>query len=145
MLLQTKNHLQTLQYGIQMTPFGAPCQDVTETEVTEKIDLLVPLAEIWGDIAIANRNVLYAFISGDCDDAVLHQFSKYLYLRSPAFCNYVTEKFYFGDQDTPLLQRIIKPARDIVMDYMNTMTTRELNKGSKILGVNNYYLYVERK
>lgn len=129
-------------YGQRTTPFGA----VESPEVLEvvktmsgvyRLDLLKALRNIWGANILRYRCQLYKLVSGTCSDVELRQYLKFFYLRYPAFGNFVTQAYYFGDQEKTLLQRIIEPARECVDNALKFYTA----DGCEVVGQHADYIY----
>ena len=111
--------------------------DVDDKLIIHRVDLLVALQAIWGENILRCRNQLYKLVSGSCTDIELRQYLKFFYLRSPAFSNFVTKEYYFGNQSKPLVRRIVEPARERIDTYYQQLVRMGLN----IIGQDEDYLY----
>ena len=132
--------------GQLTTPFGATenqtlRESVKSKENVYRFDLLTPMQETWGPLVLKYRDKLYKLVSGTCTDIELRQYLIYFYLRSPAFSNFVTFKFYFDDPDIPFIRRIVTPARDMVKAQARIMINKVYTEGGKPLGIDMDYLY----
>ena len=139
----TPLHSTTL-CGQRITPFGAVetpglLESIDENTIVYRVDLLSSLQSLWGEGILRCRHQLYKLVSGTCSDTELRQYLKFFYLRNPAFSNFVTREYYFGNQNIPLLRRIIEPARDRIRKYREELEAR----GFEVLGQDADYLYLQ--
>lgn len=139
----TPLHSTTL-CGQRITPFGAVetpglMESVDENTIVYRVDLLSALQNLWGQGILRCRNQLYKLVSGTCSDTELRQYLKFFYLRNPAFSNFVTREYYFGNQGVPLVRRIIEPAREVIQKYREELEA----KGFDVLGLDSDYLYLK--
>lgn len=137
----------TIPCGTLTTPFGAVenpknREQWTKIPGTHRVDLLVALRSVWGNNITRNRGTLYKLVAGKADDNELHSLLKYFYLRHPAFCNYVSSAYYFGNQDVSLIRRIISPARERILNYQNACLDAAYDAGVGVLGYDMDYLYL---
>lgn len=138
----------TIPSGQRTTPFGA-IESPTILETIKgrtqvyRVDLLVALKKIWGNWITEHRNLLYKVVSGSCTDTELRQGLKFFYLRSTSFGNCVNQAYYFGDQTIPLLVRVVRPAREAIQNYYESMVRLTYSTGGEIIGLDKDYLYIQ--
>lgn len=138
-------HMTTVP-GKQITPFGAE----ENPELLEKIkgrnayriDLLLSLREIWGDLVVSQRSALYLLVSGSCSDTQLQQICKYFFTRSTSFSNYADYAYYFGDPNVPYICRLVRPARQLIQRAYEGARRDAVDTGCAPIGVDRDYLYV---
>ncbi len=128
--------------GRRITPFGAVenpalLETLGDYDHVYRMDLLDALRPIWGESITKYRSQLYKLVSGTCSDTELQQYLRFYYLRFPAFTNFMTREYYFGNQNKPLLRRIIEPARERISNYVAELEERGIN----VLGQHMDYLY----
>ncbi len=112
-------------------------ESLSEYQNVYRIDLLRALCPIWGENITKHRSQLYKLVSGTCSDTELQQYLRFYYLRSAAFSNFLTKEYYFGNQDRPILRRVIEPARERISAYADAIT----NSGINVLGQHMDFLY----
>lgn len=136
----------TIASGKQMTPFGAEENQLLLERMKGRncyrIDLLLALREVWGDLVVSQRSALYSLVSGNCSDTTLQQICKYFFARSTAFSNYADYAYYFGDQDVPYICRLIQPIRQIIQQEYERARCDAVAAGCAPLGMDHDYLYV---
>lgn len=130
--------------GQRITPFGAVetpglLEAIDGNSIIYRVDLLSSLQSLWGEGILRCRNQLYKLVSGTCSDTELRQYLKFFYLRNPSFSNFVTREYYFGNQNLPLLRRIIEPARERINRYYEELA----GKNFDIIGLDADYLYLQ--
>lgn len=131
--------------GVRITPFGAEenpdlLETLPETGVV-RIDTLTCLEQLWGANILMSRQHLYELVSGDVTDEEFRLLISSYYKRFAAFANYVDEKYLFEDESVPLLIRIIKPVREMIDAYSESLIARSKQWGGKYLGKHCDYLY----
>lgn len=144
---QATEPLRTMTaYGKRTTPFGAEENPVvlerTKGRNAYRIDLLLALREIWGDLVVSQRSALYSLVSGSCSDTQLQQICRYFYTRSTAFSNYANYAHFFGDPDTPYICRLVRPARQLIQQEYERASVDAVSTGCVVLGTDHDYLYV---
>lgn len=102
-------------------------ESLSEFGTVYRIDLLTALRSMWGESITKHRPQLYKLVSGTCTDTELQQYLRFYYLRCPAFTNFMTREYYFGKQDTPLLRRVIEPARECISRYAEKLAESGIN------------------
>jgi len=114
-----------------------------EGRILLKIDMLDSLKELWGPNVMMARDILYKIVSGCVEEQEYLELLTSYYKRFSAFANYVDYQYMFGEEDTPLLVKIIKPIREKVCAYQLKMEEQILKKGGKVVGVSHDYIYAE--
>ena len=125
-----------------MSPFGAVSSPMMNSNATHRVDLLVSLREIWGSNICNTRGLLYKLVAGTKSDTELHSLLKYFYIRHPAFTNFVNQAYYFGNQETALIRRIVVPARERIVNYQSVCMEHAAEAGVEVVGVSEDYLYL---
>ena len=133
--------------GIQITPFGAVENPILLKNLPDKdvykVDALACLQELWGENILMARQHLYELVSGVTSDEEFQELISSYYKRYAAFANYVDDKYLFGDENVPLIMRIIAPARVLIKENMEGIIRLCKIYGGKYLGVHKDYVYVQ--
>lgn len=106
-----------------------------------RVDILDILCDYWGETILMSRDKVYRLVSGSINDDKYRDLLCSYYLKYSSFCNYVTEKYIFGDKDVPLIRRIIEPAREIISLHKNEVCNTLIAAGGKYLMETHDYVY----
>lgn len=108
-------------------------------KVILRVDTLECLRGIFGDSCFIYRDSLYNLLSGNSTD-INRVFASY-YRRYVGLTNYVNNEFSFGDDESPLLNRVIESLRDKIDSYRNDVFELLNNRGGKYLVTTHDYIY----
>ncbi len=101
--------------------------------IIAKADLLYCLHDIFGEECFVCREFLYSVVAGSCDKYDVAQLFASFYRRYPCVTEYVNEKYYYGDDSVPMLERCLLPLRDKVDEYGSYMYDKMKGLGGKFL------------
>lgn len=110
-------------------------------QITIKIDTLDILCDIWGENILMSRDKVYTLLSGNTTDERYRAILMSYYRKYAAFCNYVTDKYIFGDSKVPLIRRIVEPARCMVNEHAEQVKGVMKFDGCTYLMQSHDYLY----
>lgn len=110
-------------------------------KVIVKVDTLDILKDIWGVTILMSRDKVYRLVSGNVSDEEYRALICSYYRKYSSFCNYVTDKYIFGDKNIPLVRRIIEPARELISLHTDEVIRILEQSGGKYLTTTHDYLY----
>ncbi len=106
-----------------------------------KIDCLHCLDDIVGKDCFNYRNMLYTVLSGDNHDCDLNKAFGFLYGNFKDFTCYVNDKYHYGDDTIPIIERCVMPLRSTVDNYKKKMYQSLCDTGGKYLVETHDILY----
>lgn len=112
-----------------------------ENKVIVKVDILDILRDYWGETILMSRDKVYRLVSGSISDEGYRKLLCSYYMKYSGFCNYVTDKYIFGDKNIPLIRRIVEPARDIISLHKTEVCSELKASGGKYLMETHDYIY----
>lgn len=131
--------------GKRTTPFGA-VENLglllnLPDKVILRVDTLACLKEMWGENILMARQHLYELVAGTVSDSDFQELITSYYKRYAAFANYVDEKYLFGEQQLPLVFRIIGPARDCIKQYEERLIAQCQMRRGRYIGSHQDFAY----
>lgn len=110
-------------------------------KIIVRVDTLECLRSQLGDECFICRELLYTILAGqheiyDPNDVLASYYRKY-----KPFTEYVNDKYYFGDDSIPILERVALPLRESVNEYRNTVMDKLGKLGGKYLVQTHDYVY----
>lgn len=110
-------------------------------KVIVRVDLLVCLQDLFGTEPFICRELLYTILAGehkiyDASEVFASYYRKYKMVTS-----YVNEKYFYGDDTVPIMERSILPLRDVVNAYRDKVFATLTDAGGKYLVQTNDFLY----
>lgn len=148
-MLQVKlPYYPKIEATMSETKFGAI--ETTEPKIYDrpingkiivKVDTLDCLRELLGDECFICRELLYTILAGEhqiynCEEVLASFYRKYSKITE-----YINEKYYYGDESVPLLERAVLPLREKVNDYYSKVVEQLSNSGGKYLLHTHDYVY----
>lgn len=128
------------------TPFGTveiSKPDLYDTPIPDKVilkvDTLDCLRPLLGSNCFICRDLLYSLLSGSHED--INKLFASFYRRFPEIRAYVNDKFLYGDESVPLLERSLFPLRKQVDDYRVDVFNDLNSRGGKYLVTTHDYIY----
>lgn len=110
-------------------------------KVIVKVDCLNCLRDILGDDCFICRELLYTILAGQHPDFDVNDVFASYYRKYKKVTEYVNEKYYYGDESLPILERSILPLREKVNTYRDEMFQLLNNSGGKYLVQTHDYIY----
>lgn len=133
-------------YGSRTTLFGAVetphLLSNLPTGNLMKVDTLVCLQYLWGKEMLADRELLYRVVAGTVTTEEYQLLICKCYELYTAFTNYVDECYVFGENEIPLIRRIILPARERIDNYATGVIAAARKASGKVVGRHKDYLYI---
>ena len=129
------------RFGAKETNYPTLYDSPLPGKTIVKVDTLDILKDIWGTTILMSRDKVYRLVSGNISDESYRKLLCSYYMKYSSFCNYVTDKYIFGDKNIPLIRRIIEPARDIISLHTEEVCNTLKNSGGKFLMVTHDYVY----
>lgn len=119
------------------TLYDTPLSD----KIILKVDTLDVLKDIWGETILMSREKTYKLVSGHATDDEYRKLLASYYAKYSGFCNYVTDKYVFGDNSIPLISRIVDPVRKMIDTHSSNVAGILVSNGGKFLMRTHDYLY----
>lgn len=121
------------------------CPAIYDTPINNRIilriDTLECLKDEFDSSMFVNRDFLYALLSGQTSPYNYNELLQSFYRCQPKFMEHVNQVYFYGDNDIPIVNRILLPLRKRIDDY--TLSIKELFDAThnKFLVQTHDYLY----
>jgi hypothetical protein len=106
-----------------------------------QIDTLAALEPLWGEGIFQSRELTYKMVSGSCGEEHFKRLLQSYYGKHKKFTDYVDNAFHFGDRNTTLITRIIRPARQAIKDYADAALVEIDRSGGRVVMLTHDYIY----
>ena len=103
--------------------------------------MLECLREVLGDECFICRDLLYTIVSGTDSQYDVNSVFASFYRKYPNMTGYVNDRYFYGDNAIPILERCVLPLRERINDYREKMMQILHNAGGKYLVQTHDYLY----
>lgn len=125
-----------------VNPYNQKIHCRTSDVKTYVIDCYQCLEELWGKEICNRREALYTLMSGDSNLTKYKEAVAVLYAESPNFANFLNMEKLFGNQEIPLVERIVQPAREKVNDFIKNLTAFAQYNSGKAVMVDKDFIYL---
>lgn len=109
--------------------------------VIARVDKLKCLINVLGSECFVYREYIYNILSGGNESYDLNKMFASIYRRYPKVSEYVSNLYYYGDASIPIIDRCIKPLREMVDNYGKHMYETLTSYGGKYLVQTHDILY----
>ena len=103
--------------------------------------MLECLHDMFGAEPFICRELLYTILAGEHQIYNVNDVFASYYRKYKKVTAYVNEKYFYGDDTVPIMERSILPLRDIVNEYRDEVFNTLNNAGGKYLVQTNDFLY----
>ena len=133
---------------MHVTPFGAVEISVPQiydtplqNKVIVKVDTLCCLDDVFTNECFICRDFLYAIMAGDYRKYNITDVFASYYRRFSSVREYVNDRYFYGDNEVPMLERCILPLRERVNSFKDKTVDLMCGAGGKYLTHTHDYLY----
>lgn len=106
-----------------------------------KVDTLKSLSPLIGDEVFCERDLLFDIVSGETETGDYNKLVSSFYHKYKGFMSYVNDRYHYGDDTVPIIDRSVLPLRQEVNNYSSEMSAKLSNMGGKFLVNTHDYLY----
>ena len=106
-----------------------------------KVDTLKCLTPLIGDEVFNERDSLFDIVSGETEEGIYNELVSSFYNKYKGFMSYVNDRYFYGDDMVPIIERSVLPLRQKVDEYSKELSTKLSNMGGKFLISTHDYLY----
>lgn len=110
-------------------------------KVIARVDTLACLREQFGDEPFICRELIYTILAGEHELYDVNNVFASYYRKYKTITEYVNEKYYYGDDSIPMLERCILPLRNEVNSYRDDVLETFTNAGGKYLVQTHDFVY----